>query len=362
MAKISVSIMKYIIRILFFIIIFQFQNCGNKDHPNYSKSTKDIDIKIDFLKESSLEFDFEFLDSINLEVPGNPPLTSIQDLVFSQNFFLLLDRKQGLLKFDNNGMFLLKIGEFGEGPDEYAMPYALHLDEKKNIVYVADWQKMVILTYSLEGKFESTSSKLLGHPISFYKENDTLLVVQETINGTKEHPREVMINSPKPNSLEIVNNESPAYSFYSNFNIIHPIPRILSRVGNLSLFYMPIIRGEISSHTDRDTIFRHQDGKLTPEYLIHLIGFDSSMQLSISQIVISDKYAFLRVIYDNYPYLFVIDLESNSPLGHLKKLFNQEMTDEMIPRPIKEDRYFSIIRDKENGLEKNPQILFYRIL
>ena len=362
MAKISVSIMKYIIRILFFIIIFQFQNCGNKDHPNYSKSTKDIDIKIDFLKESSLEFDFEFLDSINLEVPGNPPLTSIQDLVFSQNFFLLLDRKQGLLKFDNNGMFLLKIGEFGEGPDEYAMPYALHLDEKKNIVYVADWQKMVILTYSLEGKFESTSSKLLGHPISFYKEDDTLLVVQETINGTKEHPREVMINSFKPNSLEIVNNESPAYSFHSNFNIIHPIPRILSRVGNSSLFYMPIIRGEISSHTDRDTIFRHQDGKLTPEYLIHLIGFDSSMQLSISQIVISDKYAFLRVIYDNYPYLFVIDLESNSPLGHLKKLFNQEMTDEMIPRPIKEDRYFSILRDKENGLEKNPQILFYRIL
>ena len=362
MAKISVSIMKYIIRILFFIIIFQFQNCGNKDHPNYSKSTKDIDIKIDFLKESSLEFDFEFLDSINLEVPGNPPLTSIQDLVFSQNFFLLLDRKQGLLKFDNNGMFLLKIGEFGEGPDEYAMPYALHLDEKKNIVYVADWQKMVILTYSLEGKFESTSSKLLGHPISFYKEDDTLLVVQETINGTKEHPREVMINSFKPNSLEIVNNESPAYSFHSNFNIIHPIPRILSRVGNSSLFYMPIIRGEISSHTDRDTIFRHQDGKLTPEYLIHLIGFDSSMQLSISQIVISDKYAFLRVIYDNYPYLFVIDLESNSPLGHLKKLFNQEMTDEMIPRPIKEDRYFSILRDKENGLEKNPQILFYRIM
>ena len=362
MAKISVSIMKYIIRILFFIIIFQFQNCGNKDHPNYSKSTKDIDIKIDFLKESSLEFDFEFLDSINLEVPGNPPLTSIQDLVFSQNFFLLLDRKQGLLKFDNNGMFLFKIGEFGQGPDEYAMPYALHLDEKKNIVYVADWQKMVILTYSLEGKFESTSSKLLGHPISFYKEDDTLLVVQETINGTKEHPREVMINSFKPNSLEIVNNESPAYSFHSNFNIIHPIPRILSRVGNLSLFYMPIIRGEISSHTDRDTIFRHQDGKLTPEYLIHLIGFDSSMQLSISQIVISDKYAFLRVIYDNYPYLFVIDLESNSPLGHLKKLFNQEMTDEMIPRPIKEDRYFSILRDKENGLEKNPQILFYRIM
>ncbi|MHA7131791.1 6-bladed beta-propeller [Algoriphagus namhaensis] len=353
--------MKHIKRMLFFVLIFQFQNCGQKDHINYSGSTKHINIKIDFLKESLSEFDFELLDSINLEALGNPPLTSIQDLVFSQNFFLLLDRKQGLLKFDNNGMFLFKIGEFGEGPDEYAMPYALHLDEKKNMVYVADWQKMVILTYNLEGKFESTSSKLTGHPISFYNENDTLLIVQEKINGTKEQSREVMISSVKPNSLEIVNKESLAYSFYSNFTIIHPIPSILSRVGNSSLFYMPIIRGEISSHTDKDTIFRLQDGKLTNEYLLDFIGFDSTLQLSINQIVMTDKYAFVRVIYDKNPYFLVIDIKSNSPLGHLRKLFNREMTDEMIPRPIKGNRYFSILRNMENGLEKNPQIVFYRV-
>ncbi|HCD87989.1 MAG TPA: 6-bladed beta-propeller, partial [Algoriphagus sp.] len=85
------------------------------------ESANTVEIHVEFLKGDSPEFIIEILDSINLEVLGNPPLTSIQDLVFSQNFFLLLDRKQGLLKFDNNGMFLLKIGEFGEGPDEYAM-------------------------------------------------------------------------------------------------------------------------------------------------------------------------------------------------------------------------------------------------
>jgi hypothetical protein len=353
--------MKHIKRMLFFILIFQFQNCGYKDHQNHSESTKYIEIKIDFLKERSIEFDFELLDSINLEVVGNPPLTSIQDLIFSQNFFLLLDRKQGLLKFDNNGMFLLKIGEFGEGPDEYAMPYALHLDEKKNIVFVADWQKMVILTYSLEGNFESTSSKLPGHPISFYKENDSLLVVQETINGTKEQPREVMISSLEPNSLEIGNGESTVYSFHSNFTSINPIPRILSRVNNSSLFYMPIIRGEIFSHSEGDTIYRKVDDQLVPEYLINFVGFDTTLQLSISQIVMSDKYAFIRLIYDNQPYFLVIDIESNSSLGHLRQLFNQEMTDEMIPRPINGDRYYSILKDKENGSEKNPQLVFYRV-
>jgi len=141
-----ISKMNRIPILFFFALFFLFQNCGNKESLNSTISTKNIKISRDFLTEDVSEFIPEKLDTINLELPGNPPLTTIQDLVFSQNFFLLLDRKQGLLKFDNNGKFLLKIGEFGEWPDEYAMPYAVQLDEKKNIVYVADWQKMVILT------------------------------------------------------------------------------------------------------------------------------------------------------------------------------------------------------------------------
>jgi hypothetical protein len=124
---------------------------------------------------------------------------------------------------------------------------------------------------------------------------------------------------------------------------------------------MPIIRGEIFSHSEGDTIYRKVDDQLVPEYLINFVGFDTTLQLSISQIVMSDKYAFIRLIYDNQPYFLVIDIESNSSLGHLRQLFNQEMTDEMIPRPINGDRYYSILKDKENGSEKNPQLVFYRV-
>jgi hypothetical protein len=359
--NILISTMKHITRVLFFIFIFQFQNCGIKEFPESLQSTKTIEIKRDFLKGDSPEFIIEIIDTINLEVPGNPPLTSIQDLAFSQDFFLLLDRKHGLLKFDNNGRFLGKIGENGEGPDEYIMPYAIHLDEKEDVVFVADWQKMVILTYSLDGKFESTSRKLPGHPISFYSDNDTLLIVQETINGTKEYPREVMISSIEPNTLEVKNWERPLYSYHSNFTNIHPIPRIISRVGSVPLFYMPIIRGDISSHSDTDTIFRKQEGRLTPEYLLHFIGFDNTLQLGMWQVVMSNSHAFLRIVYDNSSYFIVIDLENNRPLIHLRKLFDQAMTDEMIPRPFKRDRYYSILRDKKNALEKNPQIVFYSV-
>lgn len=353
--------MKHIIRMLFFISIFQFQNCGDKDYPDSLQSTKTIEIKMDFLKGDSPEFIIEILDTINLEVPGNPPLTSVQDLAFSQDFFVLLDRKQGLLKFDNNGSFLGKIGEKGEGPDEYTMPYAIHLNEKENVVFVADWQKMTVISYYLEGKFESTSNKLPGHPISFYKDNDTLLVVQEAINGTEEQPRQVLISSIEPKTLEVKNWERPLYGYHSNYTNIHPIPRIISRVNNAILFYMPIIRGEISSHSDRDTIFRKQESRLTPEYLLHFIGFDNTLQLGISQVVMSDKNAFLRVVYDNRSYFIVIDLENNRPLIHLRQLFDQEMTEEIIPKPFKGNVYYSILRDKENAIEKNPLIVFYRL-
>jgi hypothetical protein len=98
---------------------------------------------------------------------------------------------------------------------------------------------------TFEGKFESTSNKLPGHPISFYKDNDTLLVVQESIIGTKEQPRQVLISSIEPKTLEVKHWERPLYGYHSNYTNIHTIPRILSRVNNATLFYMSIIRGEI---------------------------------------------------------------------------------------------------------------------
>jgi hypothetical protein len=289
------------------------QNCGNKDNVDTQESINIIEIRKDFLFDDSPEFQIEILDTINLEIPGNPPLTAIQDIAFSKNFFLLLDRKHGLLKFDNRGSFLQNIGQKGEGPEEYTIPYAIHLDEKENIVLVADWQKMTVISYNLEGNFNSSSQRLPGYPISFYKENDTVMVVQETLNGTKEKPRQVLVSSISPKTLEVKHREGPLYGYHSNYTKIHTIPRIISRVKNASLFYLPIIRGDISSHSDTDTIFRKQMDHLVPEYLLRFTGFDKKNQLWIGQMVLSDSYAFLRVVYEKRSYFVVIDLENNRP-------------------------------------------------
>jgi hypothetical protein len=123
-----------------------------------------------------------------------------------------------------------------------------------------------------------------------------------------------------------------------------------------------IIREDISSHNDTDTIFRKAGDHLVPEYLLHLTGFDNTSKLGISNVLISGSYAFLHVGYDNRSYHVVIDLENNRPLIHLKELFDRELTLESIPRQLDGDVFYSILRDEDGIEEKNPLIVFYRII
>lgn len=330
-------------------------------------STPIIEIQKDLMLSNSSELQIEILDTISLEAPGNPPLVKVRDIFFSEHFFLLLDRKQGLLKFNYNGSFLRAIGKKGEGPDQYIVPSAIYLDEKEKSVLVADWVKMAVISYDLEGNFKSSSQRLPGHPISFYKDNDTLLVVQETHNnGNTENTRHILLSAIQSKTLAVEHRERPLYSYHSRFTTIYTVPRIVSRVKNASLFHLPIIRGDISSHSDRDTIFKKQEDHLVPEYLLRFSGFEKKSQLSIVQTVLSDSYAFLDVVYENRSHLVVIDLENNSPLVHLRQLFGRELTVENIPRPLKGVVFYSILRDEryseEDTEEKNPMIVFYRII
>jgi hypothetical protein len=354
--------MKYTNLILPIFSVSLFQSCGNKDNVNTKVSINTIEISKDFLFDDSPELQIEILDTINLEAPGNPALTTVQDIAFSQHFFLLLDRKHGLLKFDNNGNFLQKIGQKGEGPAEYIAACAIHVDDRENIVLVADWQKRIVISYDLVGNFNSSSERLPEHPISFYKENETLLVVQETLKGAKEKTSQVLVSSIELKTLEVKHQVRPLYGYHSNYTIVHAIPRILSRVKNTSLFYLLIIREDKSSYSNTDTIFRKEGDHLVPEYLLHLTGFNNTHQLGINNVMMSDSYAFLQVGYDNRSYHVVIDLENNRPLIHLKELFDRKLTLESIPRQLDGDVFYSILRDEDGIEEKNPLIVFYQII
>ncbi len=356
--------MKYTKLILIVLSISLLQNCGKKNNVNIPKLANTIEIHKEFLLGGVPELQFETLDTINLEAEGNPPLTSTMDIAFSENFILLLDNRKGLLKFDYRGKFLRTIGAFGEGPEEYLQPRTIYLDEKENIVIVADWVKMVLISYDLDGNFIN-SSRLPGRPISLYHENDTLLVIQESDFGSNEETRNVLLSSFKPKTLEIIKHQkSPLYSYISKFTIIYSFPRILGRLNEASLFYLPQTRvGGLVEH--KDTIYRKVEDHLVPEYLLHFAGFEKEDLPVIEYVEMFERYASLLFIFDKQSYLVMLDLVNMVPLPFLKQPDDTNLTGirvERLPKHLNEDVFYSIIRNEDGMEEKNPLIVLYRLV
>jgi hypothetical protein len=354
--------MKYTTLILPVITVFLLQNCGDKDNSDAVLFTNTIEIQKDFLLAVSSELQFEMLDTINLGAEGNPPLSSVQDIVFSKHFFFLLDNKLGLLKFDNSGKLLRMIGKMGNGPNEYIMPYAIYLRENK--VFVADWVKMVLISYDFDGNFIS-SIRLPGRPISLYHENNTLLVIQEGLFGSNEETRNILLSSFDPKTLEVIKHQkSPLYSYISKFIIIHRFPRILGRLKESTLFYLPQtrVRGLVEH---KDTIYRKVEDRLIPEYLLRFTGFEKEDLPVIEYVEMFEGYATLLFKFDKQSFLVLLDLVNNVPLAFLKQPNDTNLTAikiQRLPKHMSEDLFYSIIRNEGGMEEKNPLIVLYRLV
>ncbi len=79
--------MKHIPLNLLVLSVYLLKNCGDKDSMDTQEGTTTIEVQMGFLFGNSPEIQFEMLDTINLEASGNPPLTAIQDIAFSKDFF-----------------------------------------------------------------------------------------------------------------------------------------------------------------------------------------------------------------------------------------------------------------------------------
>jgi hypothetical protein len=351
--------MKYTKVIFLFLWVSLFQNCNQKNDVDITKALHTIEINKEFLLNHVNESQFKSIDTIDLEAPGNPSLTSIQDIVFAKDYIFLLDIKQGFLKFDYEGNFIQTIGKKGEGPDEYLVPTAIYLGENENVTLVADWDKMVVHSYDLEGNFIASSKKLPGRPISFYKENDMVLVIQEGIESYGEGAQTVLVSSIEPTTLEFKSQETPWYSFTSRFYRIHSFLNVFGRLNESRLFYIPRVRFE-GMIDQKDTIYRVEGDRLVPEYHLDFTDFGKSDTLRIEFTEINDGYASILLAYKKDSYHLMLDLESRTPKYSKRLPFEINFFEEF-PKHINKDVYYAIIRNMDGYEEKNPKIVVYAL-
>ncbi len=109
-----------------------------------------------------------------------PPIKIIAD----EGFYLI---KQGhtILRFQNNGSFVTKIGTIGRGPNEYTVAHDIDINDR-NIYLVSAWQKKFNV-YSERGDFIRTFKMPLYAPISFKFAGDKILCYCENFMGNIEN-------------------------------------------------------------------------------------------------------------------------------------------------------------------------------
>ena len=336
-----------------------FQYCNTKNEVEVEKDIHQIEISKEFLLDHENDLQFKAIDTIELERPGNPPLSSIQYITFAKDYIFLLDRKQGLLKFDHNGNFIQTIGKKGDGPDEYNVPTSIYLDEINSRVLLADWEKRVVNSFDLEGNFIASSKKLPGRPISFYKENDKVLVIQEGIESYGSGEQTVLLSFLEPTTLEFNSQETPLYSFYSRFYRINTFLKPFGKKNENLLFYIPRVRFE-GMVDQKDTIYRVEEDHLIPEYQLDFTDFGKSDTIRTQSVEINDGNASILIGYKKDSYHLILDLENSVPTFS-RQLPRESYSLEVFPKHLTKDTYYSIIKNMKGAEEKNPKIVMYAL-
>lgn len=106
---------------------------------------------------------------------------------------IIIHSYEGILKYDLNGRFLNKIGNIGEGPEEYPKTlYYVAVDKKSQVVYVYLIFKEELLSYSFSGRFLKRISveipvdlkkKVYPDPNAFFVQDDLLFFYYNTNQG-----------------------------------------------------------------------------------------------------------------------------------------------------------------------------------
>lgn len=97
---------------------------------------------------------------IPLETSEDCLISKVEQIIINENKIYINSGKDKLLVFDTSGKFITQIGNKGNGPGEYRSIWNFHVDNKKQILTVADAGQNRIIYYSL-GDYRHIETKTL---------------------------------------------------------------------------------------------------------------------------------------------------------------------------------------------------------
>ena len=122
-------------------------SCGAKEEYYIDNNTLDIDTIVSEEKTwlSAIYKSVKVIPLDNSEIV----LSDIVKMQVSNNFIYVLDKTQQLYMFNNEGLFLRKIGNKGGGLGEYTDISDFTIDYDRGYIYALEFRAQAIYTYNL---------------------------------------------------------------------------------------------------------------------------------------------------------------------------------------------------------------------
>lgn len=133
--------------------------------------------------------------------------------------FFLAGTEQGILKYDNEGHLIGRIGSVGQGPGEYRIPYEIAINERDSIIYIYCIDTSKLLSYSYDGTF--LSEHLLQLPaewaIKFYFLKDKLYFYYK-VDAGESQPYIYALTDTVGNLLSYKRDESVRFALSNSYS------------------------------------------------------------------------------------------------------------------------------------------------
>lgn len=136
-------------KVILSFVLFSFYSCHNQPGSNIMIWNYDDFIKRE-VKMSDIADEMVIIQPDSIDYQGS--------LRVHSSFFFLVGTEQGILRYNNEGHLINKIGSVGQGPGEYLKFYDMAINEIDQIIYVYCLDKSKVLSFTYEGDFLSEHS------------------------------------------------------------------------------------------------------------------------------------------------------------------------------------------------------------
>lgn len=271
-------------------IIFLITSCIDKDKKTVPEGLETLSF-VDKRKDRNINSSAFFSDTtyIKLETRDDVLIRGVREIKIDTGYFFVQDNKS-IFIFDEEGKFINKVGQAGEGPEEYASIYAFYIDRGHKQVCIFDHIKRNIFKYDYKGELKEIVKVEEDILNARYMEmdNDGNLFVFYPMPGFK---------GDQKNECQIVSNQNGKYVIEENFS-----PHIFTTNGVSALFsWIPLSVNSpyplfITSSSNK--IYSFKNNKIAEEYLVELPGkkVDSKFLKGIEN---SDYYDILKMKLNN---------------------------------------------------------------